>query len=525
MDILPISTSLKEDSMNGSFQYLKNTRKNQAVKGIFAFSFYLIPEDIHTYYDFTENIYLEGLGIYTYCIERENSVFKDWKVVIYTDISTYELLQTRAEKKPSLKSLFLLENPNVDYVIVDWPYYSPDGKAVNGDVLRVMRLRAFFDFPTIPVFVRDADTIWSEGTSYRMRYIAIPKEGIYEWEENYYLNASKLPNTFFFGTSLHYKKPWHLESSLGAFAGLQSIIPTVPCFQSLDLWNQSIDTILSKSVREKKENKIVYSNKNKPQIRIGKDEQILLFIFLPACFQHIFFFELDLYRQRTFELKEESLNSKLYPSVIFERGSNNDISDIFKGLIGKKSEQELQEMTNEVKKKFKLLKKQKENDLNAFYKMYTDDINSFLGSDDTFFGQHSMSIFRTLSYNLPKVITTYDPSFYKNYEKIMNIIQQFKNDFDFKFKYLITNSEIQQKKDEYKNLLELKKKAFMELMEYTLSIVPKQQLFHYLYKSDIPHLTKMIEYYELQKKKGGRRKQRYTRRHSSRKQRYTRRNS
>lgn len=342
--------------MDLTFEYLQMTNTNEAIKGLFVFSFYFPPHAIEREEKYirgeintpvkalSETVYVKGINTYANILAKEDSVFQGWKVLLYTDQITYTALQERG---------IFVGNPLIEYAIVRWPYYTGrnveyvvsknmtakevENGSVRGGVMRCMRFRAFFDFPRIPVFVRDADTLYANAISsaFNDRRLDIQVDELYEWEKNYLKGALQHPNKWIFGTSLGYKKFWHenkkkeLFAPLGAFAGLQSVMPVVPCFQSEALWKAAVEYILQDSVRIEKNGKITYSNDNEAG-SVGKDERILLFVFYPNCDpKDIFFFELDIFHQRTFILKGSRMLHNDYPTYVFERGSNLNLQGLF----------------------------------------------------------------------------------------------------------------------------------------------------------------------------------------------------
>ena len=309
-----------ENPKDLSFEYMQKTKENPNVKGVFSFSFY-----IHSPEDITKNQYLKGLSLYNECLRRENSVFANWKILIYTDTHTLNVLKENNHP--------FINNSGIDFVVVRWPYYQPENEnKLNGDILRIMRFRAFFDFPTLPVFVRDADTLMAED-DYQGKHVPNDPQLIYDWEKNFFEGAMSYPNTLFFGTSGEYKKYWHrnnlkkINAPIGAFAGFQSTMPLVPCFQSESLWNECMEYTIGHSQRliEHPGEQIIYSNHSS----VGKDEQILLFVILPKCMENIFFFELDIFHKRMYTLNGVIYTSPDYPKKILERGSNQGIKQMF----------------------------------------------------------------------------------------------------------------------------------------------------------------------------------------------------
>jgi hypothetical protein len=301
-----------------SFEYLQATPANKEIEGIFVFSFYVSEDSVNV----KTNPYLQGISMYVDALEKDGGVFKNWKILLYTDKKSYLLVKDIFVEKP------------VDFCIVTWPYYTDEKNTVHGGVLRVMRFRSFFDFSSIPVFVRDADTIFADIHNSK-RYIHTTSEKLYNWEADFLTGAKEHPNTWIFGTSLLYYLPHHKNKEkgqytpLGAFAGFQSIIPTVPCFQSEKIWDESITYILEDTKRNVTNGLVTFSNKNNFHKRVGKDERILSFIFLNRCdYKNIFFFEVDMAGFRRLDLKGKLLANDDYPSFILQRGSNSKIHDI-----------------------------------------------------------------------------------------------------------------------------------------------------------------------------------------------------
>jgi hypothetical protein len=308
------------------------TKGNLPCDGVFAFTFYRREWPSNDYIDTLErDPYIKGLGIYLDMITSENSPFSRWKMILYSDEATYAL----ASKYP----LFLSEK--VEFVLVSWPYYTKmeTPTQINDDILRVMRFRAFFDFPKVPVFVRDADTIFAINDFYTLqKSLATYSDEVLTWETNYLEGAKKYPNTFIFGTSIGYKEFWHknartaAEAPLGALAGLQSTMPIVPCFQNESLWEECLRYIRGISIRKEVNSKVTFSNEDS-SLKIGKDEQILLFILRPACNKNIFYFDLDIKFQRIYTTKMRRYFNRDYPTIIFNRGSNTVLEELFSDNI------------------------------------------------------------------------------------------------------------------------------------------------------------------------------------------------
>ncbi len=351
-----------------SFEYIKKVSSAASIGGIFAFTFYF--QDFGEDYNTSEiidhmnyNPYLEGLSLYAKAIERENSVFHNWRILLYINRYTYDKLKEASENssEEKIKLHKNTYNPftdtHTDLVIVDWPYYDLKSKGlVDGYIMRCMRFRAFFDYSTIPVFVRDADTIFTTSSIFKTT-IRVNAEELYEWEKNFYHEAQKYPNTYIFGTGLGSKAPWHrnflkgIEAPVGAYAGFQSVIPSVPCFQTEDLWQRCVGYIHAHSYRIEKNGQIslsaenvVLNNGTRRSVKVGKDEQLLLFVILPQCIQHIFFFDLDLRRIRKDTFDNKGIYNLNYPSYILQRGSNAQLKELL--LSNYKNKQKIQSILN-----------------------------------------------------------------------------------------------------------------------------------------------------------------------------------
>lgn len=308
------------------------TKGNIPCEGVFAFTFYSrgwLPKEYVNLDSLGRDLYIKGLQMYLDVITTKDSPFSNWKILLYTDEATYNL--ALSYEYP----LFLAEK--IEFVVVKWPYYTkPETPTqVNDDILRIMRFRAFFDFSTVPVFVRDADTIFAVNEYGTLRKsLTAFSDDVLQWETNYLNGAKNYPNTFIFGTSIGYKSFWHknartgAEAPVGAFAGLQSTMPIVPCFQDESLWVQSMEYIRAISIRKEVNTNVRFSNEDS-SIQIGKDEQILLFILRAACHENIFYFDLDIGFKRRYTTKMRKYFDVEYPTILFKRGSNTTLEKLF----------------------------------------------------------------------------------------------------------------------------------------------------------------------------------------------------
>lgn len=308
--------------------------------GIFSFSFY--KRDDGQFY-LHSRLFIYILGLYAY--EQVCKIMKGWHCVIYTDNATItnmkriidDIQQNKRHMKETKKIASdlltiespdrciaillwdtILSSPNVTIAIVEWPEYSleKNKNSVEDTILRVMRFRAFTEFSKIPVFVRDADTLFPEklinfnADKYKRPFNEIFPVWLAAWEEALLLNQKKSGKPFLIGSSLRYFKKWHKNrftqvSSLGVYAGLVNSLGDIPDFVSGKLWNETIQYIRkgNEIIRNpSSSNNSPSSSNNSPFIisnqetnyYIGKDEQILLYIHLPTLFNSTYFFYFDL---------------------------------------------------------------------------------------------------------------------------------------------------------------------------------------------------------------------------------------
>jgi hypothetical protein len=353
----------------GTFTYSRRFMEDPIVEGVFVFTLYFsspYPNQFHINKRSRKlNVYLKGLSYYHQLINTPDSRFQNWRMIIYTDNETLNYLkyETQTNVGP-----MLVNDEKVDVVVVKWPYYSEsdDAYSLRHDVLRAMRLRALFDFNHIPVFIRDADTIWvyykfDEMGRLENKRLQYPFEIVNKWETNFLEGALKVQHDtspagspergiFFFASDIYYHRHWHKNkrserlAPLGTFAGFVNVLPSVECLRTYDLWNDCVKYILTvSSITHIKKGEKYYSNDGVSE-KIGKDEQLLTFIILPACREQMFFFELDIDKKLQgeygYRVKNEVRNSpndrspfktfydSNYPSVVLSRGSNERIQQV-----------------------------------------------------------------------------------------------------------------------------------------------------------------------------------------------------
>jgi hypothetical protein len=284
----------------GSIEYLAPKAALDAAEGFFSFTFYIRDDILGERTPKGAHLYLKGLNYYRSLLSK--APFNTWKLLIYTDKSTFENLlelqkkdlstlpqSTRSELSPIKEfSGYLFRDPAVVFAIVTWPkhqkrLYKP---SINGSALRPMRSRAPFDFPDKFIFIRDADTTFDEelkrlnyGGLYRTENDKYNKEAhdkvkeefaekIYTWEKSFFeilpqiQKYLKKDGLLIIGTGSvspwmsTYKREWHIneleekDAPFGIFAGYVSVTPGVPVYKTMEAWDEFIEYVNARSVRK-----------------------------------------------------------------------------------------------------------------------------------------------------------------------------------------------------------------------------------------------------------------------------------
>lgn len=383
----------------GDIEYLAPKEFLDSAEGFFSFTFYIRDSEFGETTPKQKELYLKGLNYYRQILKMPP--FTTWKIVIYTDEYTMnklhevQALNTSVMKTNSMRnreekinteifkelSASLVTDPDIVFAVVTWPRYQRrKGVAqINGGVLRSLRSRLPFDFPDKYVFIRDADTFFDDtlkrlnlGGLYRSEGEHSPelwqrakdnfRDSLHEWEKTFLetipeiQKVMKKKELLIIGTgsagfySTLYKKAWHSNellgknSPFGVFAGAVSVTPGVPVYQTMRVWDDFIDYVSQRSVRneahpiskfQKKyleyknynpnsaiknydeykeyiigrhankergaayvkelEEDVYYTFSNDEDLhRIGRDEQLYLFIIMPESLDNLFIFNLSL---------------------------------------------------------------------------------------------------------------------------------------------------------------------------------------------------------------------------------------
>ena len=278
-----------------------------APAGIYSFSYYFrkavtkpktyIREKNIDFHAHPWNIYITGLELYTRLV-RLDAPAPGWKVVIYTDQQTLDDIDESmpSPEKEKIKAVFA--DPNVILAKVVWPEYSPFPaiapqtileRKVENAILRTFRMFSFTVF-NCPVFVRDADTTFEVGVGTFEEVLDL----IRVWETTFLEQAIAKGFPLIYASQLGYARKFHIDyrienesaQSLGTFAGMVNYLGGIP--EMRELWQESLAYIRGTCHIIPETG--ISSNQYKVERYISKDEQILLFVILPALMDRTFFF-------------------------------------------------------------------------------------------------------------------------------------------------------------------------------------------------------------------------------------------
>jgi hypothetical protein len=246
-------------------------------------------------------------GILQYLKVTESPAFAGWKLIIYTDALSLENPVFRGEtqrkdqvryEKHTKEWNEIKSHPSTVFAVVDWPEYAvgkhADNKTVDNAILRAIRMKAFYDFPQMPVFIRDADTLFENIVKRR----EIGAE-LALWEQTFKDELARIvapPSEYrlIVASQPNYHRQWHVHpetgiNTTGCYAAITSSLGGIPEWTDGSLWRKCLaylrkySQVLSDGA-ERKPNNIA-----KPTY-IGKDEQLLSYVVLPAIFSKIYFY-------------------------------------------------------------------------------------------------------------------------------------------------------------------------------------------------------------------------------------------
>jgi hypothetical protein len=194
----------------------------------------------------------------------------------------------------------IAKHPNVIFGVIMWPEYSVgagDGMVMDNAMIRAFRLKALTDFPKIPVFVRDADTLFENLLKIRTIYDELTK-----WELTLKTELEKIdretPCQIIIATQPNYHRQWHVHpvtgaETIGCYAAVTSTMGNIDECLDGSLWRKCLAYLRSTSkIMNVAQNKKIPSNSYAPTY-IGKDEQLLSFEIIPYIFDKIYFYYLE----------------------------------------------------------------------------------------------------------------------------------------------------------------------------------------------------------------------------------------
>lgn len=297
-EIIPIDPNGASPSERGQIAYRYNTPTEPT--GVFSFAWYYRPKPSAGNRDQTEptiagkyHTYL--LGMSKYYGLTDAAAFAGWKVVIYTDQATLAAIRQLPETAHAPARTLaadLLARPNVIVALCEWPEFSQTQTAdsIDGVILRTLRHKALMDFPRIPVFVRDADTYFTDELdrhSFDTRLLV--------WESTMLERHRNSGLPFLVSGTPTYSRVWHKNrlhgtKSEGVLAGLVNRVAEIPEWTDGSLWRESLSFIRGRC-------HIVADTGALSNVRegtyIGKDEQVIIFIWIPTLLDRTFFFYFD----------------------------------------------------------------------------------------------------------------------------------------------------------------------------------------------------------------------------------------
>ena len=299
--------------MKGSIVY-KGSKGGEPA-GLFVTTYYFRDTDCADCKDFKgqdqpwtkTDIYKTGILQYLKTTEKPD--FAGWKVLIYTDKLSLENPTFRSNqdanraKKHSDEWAQIVNHPNVLFGEVDWPEYAvgskADNKTIDNAILRALRMKALHDFPKIPVFVRDADTLFEnivkvrpivdELATWESTLMKTIKQIFEKPGSSYKMIVASQPN---------YHRQWHVHpetgvQTTGCYAAVTSTLGGIPEWADGSLWRKCLAYIRAHTkVVTNPDGERAPDNIGKPTY-IGKDEQLLSYVILQEIFDNVYFYYLE----------------------------------------------------------------------------------------------------------------------------------------------------------------------------------------------------------------------------------------
>ena len=303
-----------DDPSKGSIEYRMNSEADPL--GLFVTTYYFRDTecaDCEAYKGqdapwVKTDVYKVGLLQYIKATDKPD--FKGWKVLIYADAKSMETPIFKVDTANPTRHLKhvkeweeIVAHPNVIFAVVSWPEYSvgvgTDDKTVDNAILRALRLKAFYDFSKIPVFLRDADTLFENIV--KVREIV---DELVIWEHTLKGELERIvastPYRMIIASQPNYHRQWHVhpetgQTTTGCYAAVTSTLGNIPEWADGSLWRSCLAYMRKYSKVEIVNGERKPNDINKPTY-IGKDEQLLSYVVLPAIFNKIQFYYLEYIR-------------------------------------------------------------------------------------------------------------------------------------------------------------------------------------------------------------------------------------
>ncbi len=328
----------------GTIEYKMNTPSQPG--GVFSLSYYCRPTHVAKN-DFKAQdeafakpaVYRNGIMQYLLCTQEPE--FSDWKVIIYVDEATLAAPLGTEEGMPDLahqREIWstILAHPNLVLATVRWPEYTMGdpaaaAKEVDNSLLRIFRYRAFQDFPSVPVFVRDADTLF-ENLINKVDMVS----QISKWEATllHEMRAKAPQYQFLVASQPHYNRDWHIhpatkKKATGCYAGLTCSLGGIEEWTSGKLWKDCLTYVRNLSHRVEK-NGVYQPSDHESPLYIGKDEQLLMFVIVPALFDRVYFYYMEYIEVEGKVVKDAAIRAmgyERYPSPYLKYQGREDDKD------------------------------------------------------------------------------------------------------------------------------------------------------------------------------------------------------
>ena len=305
-----------DDASAGTIEYQSNTQIDDAT-GFFVTTYYFRDSDCTTCNDFKgqdspwvkTDVY--KIGLLHYLGVTEQPEFKGWKLIIYLDKHSLENPTFRNTNNTNARVQKhqqewdkIFSHPNVVFAVVDFPEYSVgskgDHKTIDNAILRAFRMKAFTDFPDVPVFVRDADTLFEnliKGDNMTTLAGFTIKLALWEktlWDNLVPLFSDPNPYRILIASQPNYHRQWHVHpetgtNTTGCYAAITSSLGNFPEMSDGSIWRACL-AYLRKTCKVLQ----VGSNRNPNNLSkptyIGKDEQFLSYVMIPMIFDKIYFY-------------------------------------------------------------------------------------------------------------------------------------------------------------------------------------------------------------------------------------------